>query len=98
MLLIPGNNKISIVNINTYKIIKIIEVQDSGYIFGTCMLNKDMVIIGSKLNIYQWKIEGDNLILFSKKENAHKSYINTLLNLGDGYIASGSEDFTIAIW
>ena len=98
LLLIPGINKISIVDINRYKIIKIIEVPGSDYIFGTCMLNKDMVIIGSKLNIYQWKIEGDNLILFSKKENAHKSYINTLLNLGDGYIASGCEDSTISIW
>ena len=48
--------------------------------------------------IREWKIEEDNLILISKKENAHKSYINTLLNLGNGHIASGSADNTIKIW
>ena len=46
----------------------------------------------------QWKIEGDNLILVSKKENAHDGYINFLLNIGNGFIASGSDDNTIKIW
>ena len=48
--------------------------------------------------IRQWKIEGDNLILISKKEKAHDSDINVLLNLGNGCIASGSNDKTIKIW
>ena len=98
LLLIPGRNKISLVNINTYKIIKVIEAPDSGFMFGTCMIKNDMVLTGGQFNLYQWKIEFDNLVLYSKKKNAHKSYINTLLNLGDGHIVSGSEDHTIAIW
>ena len=98
LLLIPGFNKISLVNINAYKVIKVINAPGSDSIYGTCMLNKEMLILGSGLNIHQWIIEDDNLILFSKKENTHKNYINTLLNLGDGHIASGSNDCTIAIW
>ena len=46
----------------------------------------------------QWKIEGDNLILISKKEKAHDSCINVLLNIGNGFIASGSDDKTIKFW
>ena len=48
--------------------------------------------------IRQWKIEGDNLILVSKKEKAHDKDINFLLNLGNGYIASASDDKSIKIW
>ena len=48
--------------------------------------------------IRQWKIEGDNLILISKKEKTHDSDINVLLNIGDGHIASGSDDHTVRIW
>ena len=48
--------------------------------------------------IRQWKIEGDNLILVSKKEKAHDSNINVLVNMGNGFIASGSDDKTIKIW
>ncbi len=47
--------------------------------------------------IRQWKIEGDNLKLISQKDNTHNSDINVLLNLGDGHIASGSDDSTIRI-
>ena len=46
----------------------------------------------------QWRIEGDNLILVSKKEKAHDSIINVLLNIGNGFIASGSDDYIIKIW
>jgi hypothetical protein len=48
--------------------------------------------------IRQWRIEGDNIILVSKKEKAHDSWIMVLLNLGNGHISSGSEDKTIKIW
>ena len=48
--------------------------------------------------IRQWKIEGDNLILISKKEKTHDYDINVLLNMGNGFIASGSDDKTIKIW
>ena len=48
--------------------------------------------------IRQWRIEGDNLILISQKENIHDKYINVLINIGDGHIASGSSDYTIKIF
>ena len=66
---------------------------------GVCMQNKNIVLTGDNANIIrQWRIEGDNLILVSKKEKAHYDRINVLLNLGKGHIASGSWDKTIKIW
>ena len=99
LLLIPGNNIISIINTEQYKLVRKIEVPDSNWICGVCMLNENMLLTGdySKI-IRQWKIEEDNLILVSKKENAHDNGINVLLNIGNGFIASGSNDNTIKIW
>ena len=99
LLIIPGQNKISIINVNQYKLIRVIEVPDSSWICGVCILNKNMILTGdfSKI-IRQWKIEGDNLILVSRKEKAHDYDINYLLNLGNGYIASASDDNSIKIW
>ena len=50
-----------------------------------------MFLTGCKNNIKQWKLQGDNI-------NLHNSYTNYLLNMGNGHIASGSEDNTIKIW
>ena len=99
LILIPGANKISIINVYQYRIVRIIDVPGSNWIRGVCMLNNDMLVTGdcSKV-IRQWRIEGDNLILIYQKENSHEDYINFLLNMGDGYIASGSSDKTIKIW
>ena len=99
LLLIPGDNKIFIINVYQYRIIRIIDVPGSNFIYGCCMLNKNMLLTGdcSKV-IRQWRIEGDNLILISQKKNSHDNNINVLLNIGDGYIASGSSDNTIKIW
>jgi len=99
LLFIPGENKISIININEYKLIREIEVPDSGWIRSACILNEKIILTGDdKSIIREWKIEGDNLILISKKEKAHNDGILTLLNIGNGYIASGSEDNLIKIW
>ena len=99
LLLIPGYNIISIINTEQYKLVRKIEVPGSNYICGVCMLNENMLLTGddSKM-IRQWKIDGDNLILISKKENAHDKWIDTLLNIGNGLIASGSDDHSIKIW
>ena len=76
-----------------------IEVPNASWITGVCLLNKDMLLTGDYSEIIrQWKIEGDNLILISKKEKAHTNGINVLLNMGNGFIASGSNDYTIKIW
>ena len=82
-----------------YKLIREIEVSNSDWIRSACMLNENIILTGDdKSIIREWKIEGDNLILISKKEKAHNDWILTLLNMGNGYIASGSEDKLIKIW
>ena len=99
LLFIPGKNKISIININYYELIREIEVSNSGWICGVCMLNDNIILTGDdKSIIREWKIEDGNLILISKKENTHKDSIYTLLKIGNGYIASGSGDKLIKIW
>jgi len=99
LLLIPGSNQLSIVNTNEYKLVRKIDVPNSSCITGVCLLNKNMLITGDYAEIIrQWKIEGDNLILISKKEKTHDSDINVLLNMGNGFIASASDDSTIRIW
>ena len=41
-----------------------------------------MLLTGDKSKIIrQWRIEGDNLILISKREKTHDRAINDLLNL-----------------
>ena len=99
LLLITGKNKISIINVNSYNLIKTINVDNSGWIFAACMLNKDMILTGDNdKRIIQWKIENDNLKLISKKENAHDRPIGTLTKLGNGLILSGSYDKSVKIW
>ena len=99
LLLIPGYNQLSIINTNKYKLIRKIDVPNSSNITGICLLNKYMLLTGDCSEIIrQWKIEGDNLILISKKEKAHDYDINVLLNMGNGFIESGSDDNTIKIW
>ena len=98
LLLITGENKISIINVNNYKL-RIINVPGAYCINGVCILNQNMLLTGDQSKmIRQWRIEGDNLILISKKENAHDDTIFSLLNLGNGHIASGSFDEIIKIW
>ena len=98
LLLITGKNKISIINVNNYKL-RIINVPEAGSIWGVCILNQNMLLTGDESKIIrQWRIEGDNLILISKKEKAHDDAITDLLNLGNGHIASCSGDKTIKIW
>ena len=99
LLIITEENEILIVNINSYNLIRTIDVPNSGYIGDVCMLNENQLLTcDDKKNIIQWKIEGDNLILIYKKENAHDSEIFTLLKIGDGHILSGDNDGYIKIW
>ena len=99
LLLIPGENKISIINVNYYKLVRVIDVPGASWICGVCILNQNMLLTGEYAKIIrQWRIDGDNLILVSQKEKTHDSNINVLLNLGNGYIASGSDDSTVKIW
>jgi len=99
LLFISGKNKISIININYYELIREIEVHNSDWINGACILNKNILFTGDEEGIIrEWKIEEDNLTLISKKDNAHNSSIYTLLNIGNGHIASVDKDNLIKIW
>ena len=99
LLLIPGINQISIININKYELLKIVNVPNSNEIIGTCMLNENILLTGDNNNaIKQWKIEGDNIILKSIKDNAHKGAIFSIIKIGNGHIISGSADKSIKIW
>ena len=99
LLIIPGQNKLSIINVNQYRLIRVIDVEGSDWITGVCMLNENMILTGDyEETIRQWRIEGDNLILISKKEKTHDKDISFLLNLGNGHIASASDDSSIKIW
>ena len=98
LLLITGENEISIINVNNYKL-RIINVSEADCIYGVCILNQNMLLTGDESKIIrQWRIEGDNLILISKKEKAHDGAIYDLLNLGNGHIASCSFDKKIKIY
>ena len=98
LLLVAGCNEISSINVNNYKL-RIIDVPGADSIYGVCILKQNKLLTGDQSKIIrQWRIEGDNLILISKKEKAHDGSIYGLLNLGNGHIASCSEDMTIKIW
>ena len=63
LLLVPGEDKIFLVNVNHYKIVREIDVQGSGFISSGCLLNANMLITGDySKTLRQWKIEVDNLI------------------------------------
>ena len=99
LLAIGGKNEITIINVNQYNIIRNVEVPNSKWNFGFCKINKDIFLTSdSKGIIREWKIEGDNLILISKKEKAHDNEIYAVINLGNGHIASSSSDTSIKIW
>ena len=99
LLFIGGQDKISIVNVNQHNLVRVIDVPGSGLISAICMLNQNIILTGDySETIRQWRIEGDNLILISKKEKTHSLDISCLLNLGDGHIASSSDDSSIRIW
>ena len=78
LLLIPGEKKISIINVNEYKLVRIIDVSDSSWLCCACRINNNMILTGDDSKIKQWKIEKDNLVLVSQKEKAHKGWINCL--------------------
>ena len=99
LLLVTGENKLSIINVNSHHLKKVIDVQDSGWITTACKLNKNMLLtVDYNKRVIQWKIQSDNLELISKKENAHDGVISTLTKLGNGHIITGSWDKFVKIW
>ena len=98
-LLLIEFEKLIIINVNTHKVLRKIEVPDSGNIYASCMLDKYNFIFGDENNnIQHWRIEADNLKLISIKKNAHNDSIYALLLLRDGHILLGDSRGEIKIW
>ncbi len=99
LLLITGENKLSIINVNSRSLVRTISVPDSSWINIALLLNENMILTAdNNKKIIQWKIEGDNLTFVSKKEKANDESIGTLLKIGNGLIVSGDDSGTIKIW
>ena len=99
LLLIPGYEIISVINLNDYSKIREIEISKEAVIRGICMLTSNLIIIGDENGtLKEYKIEGDNLRLFSKKGNAHENNIYNIVKLDNNHFATCSGDTTIKIW
>ena len=99
LLVIGGKNELTIINVNNHNIIRKINVPNSGCISAICLLNENILLTGDyNKRIIQWKINGDNLILTSKKELCHEVRIYTLIKIGNGLIISGDWKGVIKIW
>lgn len=48
LLLIGGNNTITIINVNNYKVIRKINVPGSGFIYAVCLLNENILLNGDQ--------------------------------------------------
>ena len=99
LLLITGENKLSIINVNSHSLVRTIDVPNSSWINMAYLLNKNMLVTADNNKILiQWKIEGDNLIFISKKEKAHDLAIGIVFTIGNGLIVSGDDEGIIKIW
>ena len=99
LLVIGGENELTIINVNNHNIIRKINVPNSGCISAICLLNENILLTADcNHRIIQWKIEDDNLKLISKKENAHDSGVYTIKKLGNGLIVSGDCEGTVKVW
>ena len=94
-----SGDKILIINVNSHNIIRTINTSGSSSIYTICMINENQLLTGDyNHKIKQWKIEGDNLILISTKENAHNNGIYTILKIGDNHILTGDGSGEEKIW
>ena len=99
LLLITGENILSIINVNSKSLVRTINVPGSSWINIGILLNENTILTAdNNFNIIQWKIDGDNLTLVSKKEKANNKPIGALLKIGNGLIISGDDDGTIKVW
>ena len=99
LLLIGGDNVITIINVNNHNVIRTIESPNSSSIIAFCLLNKNILLTGDENGrIIQWKIDGDKLIRNSIKEHAIDGGVNVLIKLGNGLVMSGGANGIIKIW
>ena len=99
LLLAAGENKLTIINVNSHSVIRSIDVSGSSWICAACLITNDMILTCDwNHKIIQWKIDGDNLRLIGKKENAHDTWIGTIKKIGNGLIMSGDDNGEVKIW
>ena len=102
LLIIARWNSFFLINLDQYNIIRQIEVEKNNYnsyFTCLCLLSKNMFLTGdSKGAIKQWKIEGNEITLFSSKHIAHNGGITTILKLGEGRILSCGWSDGFKIW
>ena len=99
LLLICRYNKITVMNVYTYNIVRSIDVPDSDWISSVIRFNKEQIVTADEnKRIILWKIEGDNLRMITKNNNAHDGCIFSLTKLPNGTILSGGLDCSAKIW
>ena len=99
LLLICRYNKITIMNVNTYTIVRNINVPDSDWISSVVRFTKDQIVTADEnKRIILWKIEGDNLRMITKNDKAHDGCIFSLTKLPNGTILTGGLDCSAKIW
>lgn len=98
LLIIGGMNTLSLIDVDVYQIIKLIEIKNSFNNSGFCMINENMFITGdSEGTLRQWEIEDNKVYLISQKEKEHKEKIYSLLKINNGIFVS-SEDGKILLF
>lgn len=101
LLLVAGCDILTIINTKSYSIVKTIDVKGAGNINSICLLMDNVLLTADyKCRIIQWKIEGDNLTLISKKEKAHNNNrpIKVIKKIGNGLIMTGDGSGEVKIW
>ena len=99
LLFITGKGEISVVNVNSHKLIWTKNFMNSSWINAACMLNKDTILTGDdKARLIQWKIDYDNITKSKKiSEKTLNEKIFTISKLGNGKILIGGYDCTVKI-
>ena len=99
LLLICRYNKITVMNVYTYNIVRTIDVPNSDWISSVIRFNKDQIVTADEnKRIILWKIEGDNLRMITKNDKAHDGCIFSLTKLPNGTILTGGLDCSAKIW
>ena len=99
LLLICRYNKITVMNVYTYNIVRTIDVPNSDWISSVIRFNKEQIVTADEnKRIILWKIEGDNLRMITKNDNAHDGCIFSLTRLPNGTILTGGLDCSAKIW